>query len=202
MKLSSLALSALLSFAAAPVLACSPASISGANQAVTPGKGFNQDLLDAAILSHVNFERCKKGLVALSSSDGLIKNAGGHSKWMAKTQKLTHGNASSFKSRLRGSGIQMTMGAENIATVYFYQIAGREFFPGAGKCEFRDGRKNIIPVHSYGSMAARLVASWMRSPGHRKNILDPRIKVTGSAAAYTADVPYCGKFFVTQEFVG
>jgi uncharacterized protein YkwD len=45
--------------------------------------------------------------------------------------------------------------------------------------------------------AGRVVSAWMRSPGHRKNILDPAPRESGIGLAVSSE----GKYFFTQVFI-
>ena len=197
---------ALILGAGTSAMACSQSPLQGLDAQVKPGAGFDQRLLDTAIRARVNLERCKVGLGPLAPADGVRQVAFVHSEWMAQTGQLSHdggpaGQASVF-ARLSGTGVPMSSGAENIATAHVYRVDGIEFQTGKGKCDLRDASGRVITMHSYGSLAAEVVANWMASPGHRQNILDPQVRFTGAAAAFADEAPVCGIFYVTQDFVG
>lgn len=198
---------AALSLGAATVaLGCTQPPLQGLNTQAKPGAGFDQRLLDTAIRDQVNFERCKAGLSPLSPADGVRQVALAHSEWMAQTGQLTHNDGptgqASVAARLSNTGIAMWSGAENIATVHVYQVDGIEFRTGKGKCDLRDASGRVIGMQSYASLAAEVVGNWMTSPGHRRNILDPSLRYVGAAAAFAEEEPVCGKYYVTQDFVG
>ena len=57
------------------------------------------------------------------------------------------------------------------------------------------GGENVLQAWSDYS-DARIVQLWMDSPGHRKNLLDPRAKSVGIGMAIGAD----GKLYAVQNF--
>jgi uncharacterized protein YkwD len=42
----------------------------------------------------------------------------------------------------------------------------------------------------------------MNSPGHRKNILDRNVTRISTAVAFDPKAQYCGRFWLTQNFIG
>jgi len=51
-------------------------------------------------------------------------------------------------------------------------------------------------------LANHIVNMWMASPGHRKNILARKSKLTGASLAFDGKSPNCGRYFITQNFAG
>lgn len=47
--------------------------------------------------------------------------------------------------------------------------------------------------------AARVVDMWMRSAAHRRNLLDPALRLTGVGVAVT---PHCGRVLITADYAG
>lgn len=198
-----------LVFASASVAdACSRNVSSQAAQTVVPSKGINQALLASAIRTEVNFHRCRAGLGAVGAAGGeLRKEATRHSGWMAKFQQLTHrstvAGAATLKQRIQNAGIRIRAGSENIGMVHRYQIDNRRFkIVDSGSCKFAANDGTRLGAHSYASLARHVVNLWMNSPGHRKNILDPKVTRMTSGAAFDPKAQYCGRFWVTQNFVG
>ncbi len=188
--------------------ACSRASVAGAEAMVQPGSGINVALVDAAILSELNYQRCKAGRGALSANAGLRDVAATHAKWMARTATVSHKSGvagqSTLKARMSSSGVKFHAGSENIGMVHRYKIDGGAMFRirDAGSCSFATSAGQPIGAHSYGSLARQMVDLWMASSGHRKNILDPKVSMVGSAAAFNANAPHCGQFYLSQNFAG
>lgn len=175
---------------------------------MVPAKGINQSLLDEAIRVEVNYHRCRAGLPALGrAGPALVKQAEKHSRWMAKTQQLTHrstvAGSATLKQRLKKAGLRFKTGAENIGMVHRYQIDNKRFkIVNSGACQFTTYQGQPLPAHSYASLARHVVNLWMNSPGHRKNILNRQVTKMSSAVAFDPNAQYCGRFWLTQKFVG
>jgi uncharacterized protein YkwD len=185
--------------------ACSRAAVAGADAAV--GGTLNVALLDKAILAELNLQRCKAGLSALRASADLRHVAEVHARWMARTNKVSHQSTvagqSTLKARLSSSGLKVKAGSENLAMVHRYAIDGMSFrIRDASNCSFATAAGKTIPMHSYASLAQHAVALWMASSGHRRNILDRKVTMVGSAAALNAGAPNCGQIFLSQNFAG
>lgn len=191
--------------AAGSAQACSKASVAGIDAPV--GAKVDVALLDRAILAELNVQRCKAGLSALKGSPDLRHVAEVHSRWMAKTSRVSHQSTvagqSTLKARLSSSGLRVKAGSENIAMVHRYAIDGMKFrIRDAASCSFATAAGEPIPAHSYASLARHAVKLWMASSGHRKNILDRRVTMVGSAAALNAKAANCGQIFLSQNFAG
>lgn len=188
--------------------ACSRAVSKKAAQTIVPTGRINQDLLDSAIRAEVNFHRCRAGLPKVGDAgNGLAKQAKRHSRWMARNQQLTHRStvpgAATLKQRVKAAGVKFRTGSENIGMVHRYQIDNRRFkIVNSGQCKFATYQGQPLPAHSYASLARHAVTLWMNSPGHRKNILDRRVKRVSTAVAFDPNAQYCGRFWLTQNFIG
>lgn len=188
--------------------ACSRSVSAKAARTVVPSTRVNQSLLDDAIRAEVNFHRCRAGLRSLADAGGgLATQAKKHSTWMARTQQLTHrstvAGSASLKQRLKRSGIRFRTGAENIGMVHRYQIDNQRFkIVNSSACQFTKYDGTPLPAHSYASLARHAVNLWMNSPGHRKNILNSKVTKMSSAVAFDPNAQYCGRFWLTQNFVG
>jgi len=188
--------------------ACSRSVSAKAAKTVVPQTRINQSLLDDAIRAEVNFHRCRAGLPRLSeASRSLSSVAEKHSKWMARTQQLTHkstvAGASTLQQRVKSAGVRFRTGSENIGMVHRYQIDNRRFkIVDSNTCQFRTNDGQPLPAHSYASLARHVVSLWMNSPAHRKNILDNRVRKMTTAVAFDPNAQYCGQFWLTQNFIG
>lgn len=189
--------------------ACTRKTPGKAASTIVPQNKINQNMLDSAVRAEVNFHRCRAGLPSVSNAGGgLAKQAKGHSNWMAKSQQLTHRSTvagrASLQQRIKQSGIKkVRKGSENIGVVHRYQIDGRRFkIANSGACQFSTYEGQALGAHSYASLARHIVALWMDSPGHRKNILDRKVSKVSTAVAFDPNAQYCGKFWLTQNFVG
>ncbi|MCV6591708.1 MAG: CAP domain-containing protein [Silicimonas sp.] len=188
--------------------ACTRTVSKKAAQTIVPAGRINQSLLDSAIRNEVNYHRCRAGLQKVSSAgNGLVKQAAKHSTWMARSQQLTHRSTvpglATLKQRVKKAGVKFRTGSENIGMVHRYQIDNRRFkILNASSCQFATYEGQALPAHSYASLARHAVNLWMQSPGHRKNILDRRVTRMSAAVAFDPKAQYCGRYWLTQNFVG
>ena len=188
--------------------ACSRAVSKKAAQTIVPTGRINQGLLDAAIRAEVNYHRCRAGLPKVAAAGtGLATQAKKHSQWMARSQQLTHRStvpgASTLKQRVKKAGVKFRTGSENIGMVHRYQIDNRRFkILSSSQCQFATYEGKKLPAHSYASLARHVVNLWMNSPGHRKNILDRRVSKVSTAVAFDPKAQYCGRYWLTQNFIG
>ncbi|WP_371170850.1 CAP domain-containing protein [Aliiroseovarius sp. 2305UL8-7] len=193
-------------FASSADAACAVKRVQGVEKSI-PNKGLNQALLEKAVVSRVNAERCKRGLNPLKPISGLRKQAAKHSTWMARSQKLSHKASGSFRrslsDRLKASGVRFRTGAENIGMVHLYGIDGRRFMiRSSEQCHFTAKNGGRIGRHSYDSLAKLVVRKWMESPGHRKNILGKKLRYSGVGAGVQPRSKHCGSVFLTHIFAG
>jgi uncharacterized protein YkwD len=188
--------------------ACSldmPAAAS--SRAVNDGP-LDAALLDSAVRAEVNYARCRSGLRALQNGgDALTRAAEAHSRWMVSARTLSHrsnvSGRSTLSERIRAAGYQIRTGSENIGYVSRYQIDGAPFrIVDSGSCRFASNAGQPLPTHSYATVARQIVAEWMRSAGHRRNILDSRVTRVATGAVVDRNGPYCGRVWFTQKFVG
>ncbi len=187
--------------------ACSRKPVSGGAQLIDASRKINQRLLDRAILSEVNYERCRAGLSPVRSEPRLIKAAAGHSAWMAKARRVSHKSTVSgrqtVRARIKRTGIKIRTGAENIGMVHRFKVDNVNFLiRNASSCQFATHGGQPIPQHSYASLARTIVKFWMNSHGHRANILNRQVRMMGTAAALDKSAEYCGTYYITQDFAG
>ena len=187
--------------------ACSRASVRGADAAIRPEARIDQALVDAAIRSELNYQRCRAGLPRLSEANGLRKVAGQHAKWMAQARTLSHRSGTPGQgttlARIKASGVRFRAGSENIGQIARFQIDGKHFrIASSTACGFLGGNGRAIPPHSYASLAQTIVAYWMASADHRRNILDPSITKVGIGVAFQKSPSGGLQLYVTQLFIG
>ncbi|TMV76719.1 CAP domain-containing protein [Thioclava sp. BHET1] len=202
-----LALLVLLIGAGSADAACRPVEVPGAGAALPAlGGQLNQPLLDRAVRAWVNAERCRAGLAPLASAAHLRKVAEIHSRWMAATGRFSQAGGppgqGALMARARSTGIEFQVAAENIALYHLYPLEGPAFRLGSGHCDFLTRAGQKIARRSYGQLARDAMAGWMASPGHRANILNPELRLIGTAAAIGPGDGYCGQVYLTQEFAG
>jgi len=188
--------------------ACTRSVSKTAAQTIVPASRIDQNLLSDAVRAEVNYHRCRAGLSAVrNAGTPLAKEARNHSRWMAKSQQLTHRSTvpgrASLKQRIKASGLSFRTGSENIGMVHRYRIDNRRFrILSSSQCKFATHQGQPLPAHSYASLARHIVDLWMNSPGHRRNILDRQAKKVSTAVAFDPNARYCGRFWLTQNFIG
>lgn len=174
-----------------------------------PANGIDQLLLDRAVLHRTNIERCNAGLSPLQPDGGLLHAAYGHSVDMVRHRFFGHTSPVPGKAemtdRLALSNVRFRTAAENLATAKRLDIASGQpvYRLGREPCAYGltpTGRR--VPVRTYESLAQNLVTRWMRSPGHRRNILNPRYSRHGSAGVINPDNRICQGVNATQLFAG
>jgi uncharacterized protein YkwD len=117
----------------------------------------NVELVRAATLCLVNRERARHGEAPLRWNDHLIRSAQSHTHSMAFGDYFAHSGPGGQTplSRMRRTGYISRRGAS-------YEVG-----------------ENIAWGSLWLGTPKAIVAGWMRSPGHRANILDRRFRDTG-----------------------
>lgn len=150
--------------------------------------------LEKLVHALINKERQKQGLTQLEWNDALADIGRNHSQDMARRNYFDHYSPEGhdFSYRYRQGGYQCAvrsnrtihMGAENIALNNLYDsvttINGDAFYDW----------------NSQEKIAEITVRGWMKSPGHRKNILTPHWRHEGIGVSIAPD----DRIFITQNF--
>ncbi len=193
------------SLISAPATACTLAKVGGSDAQINPNR-IDSKLMSQSILAHTNLARCKKRRKPLEYSRNLTKAADGHAEWMGKTRTLSHTSTKSgqqkLQHRLKRARAPYRAAAENIAST------NRMAFPrGASfgikdraSCQFTDKSGNLIPAHTYDSLARQLVADWTASSGHNKNMMNKAYGKMGGSVAFDPKGKNCGTYFGIQVF--
>lgn len=156
---------------------------------------INVSALEKQIHTLINKERRKQGLSFLEWDDSLASIARKHSKDMAQRNYFAHdspeGRDFSFRYQQGGYacnvrvGRTIYQGAENLAQNNLYDSITTV-----------NGKPTHIDWNSQEKLAETTVQGWMKSPGHRKNILTPHFKSEGIGIVIAPD----DKVYVTQNF--
>ena len=120
----------------------------------------------AATLCLINAERRERGLPPLRADRRLSRAATRHSQRMVRLRFFDH---------VGPRGLTMAQRVE-----------------AAGYTGWRRLGENIAWGSGSRSAPARIVADWMRSPGHRRTILDARLREIGIGVARGAPQPVGG----------
>lgn len=157
-------------------------------QEITP-QNFDPERLSAAIYFATNEIRAKKRLGILPYNPKLAKAARMHSDQMAKKGFFSHTNRKNKKlrepdDRAKASGIKNPKLAENIIEGFLIRYTSGEKVVAAGEGKFkRQGSTKYIPPHTYLSLTGTLLKNWMKSPGHKANILSKNAVELGCGSA-------------------
>ncbi len=187
---------------------CARAPLPRAASQIVPTARFDQHLFSQAILVEVNYYRCRAGLAPVRLAGGLIEVASRHADWMARTRRLSHTSTLSglatVRARVLASGLPVRRGSENIGYLPRFQFDGnrRIRVRDRAHCVFTTTRGRRIEPHTYASLAADIVDKWMRSAGHRRNLLDAHVNAVGAALGYDNRGTTCGQFYMAQNFAG
>jgi uncharacterized protein YkwD len=172
--LSVLALLAVASPSAARQGGATPRPVAGPPSAAAP-RGSSEDpaTLERVVLEAINAERRSSGLPPLVASPELTELARGYSRDMARRNFFGHRDPDgrAISERVEGIGVRWARVGENIA-------------------------RN----RGYGDPAAMAVQEWMKSKGHRENILGDRYRETGVGIWVAPDhTVYFTQIFLTRN---
>lgn len=174
---------------------------------------LNFDSLDyqrihAAIFFVTNEVRAKKKLSFLAFSPQLEESAMMHSRDMYENKFFSHVNPHSRKKKNPNDraglvGISNPYLAENIAENFGlqYEPGVNVYVRGNGKFSY-EPEGEIIQPHTYLTFAETLMDSWMKSKGHRKNILSDKALQLGCGVYFYYDKNFNNmpSFKATQNF--
>jgi uncharacterized protein YkwD len=175
-------------------------------------ESIDYPLLRSAIFFYTNEERKKAGLPPLIHHTAIENAAQGHADDMVKYGFYSHTskirNKRTVSDRLRLAGVNAGYMGENICSTYGLQYqTGRKVNPPYPKGQFTyafTSRREVIPPHTYSSLAKSVVKLWMDSPAHRTNILNPKFISMGCGVRVYPErsfynMPY---FMAVQNFSG
>lgn len=122
---------------------------------------MNLRVVEKAIVHYTNKERRRRNLRKVRRSSSLVKAARGHAEWCAGRNRMTHtGTRGTLPwQRARQAGYPSQGVSENM-----WQQHGRNNTTYKSRFRWRGDWQ-------FGKAA---VITWMNSPGHRSNLLDPR----------------------------
>ena len=103
-------------------------------------------------------------------------------------------------ARVTQVGFRYQTVAENIIEArYMAYENGRQFHVlDPVRCDFAYVNGEKILPQTYASVARQMVRRWMKSPGHRANILNAGVREHGFALAPNKDRSLCGGIYATQ----
>jgi uncharacterized protein YkwD len=159
-----------------------------------PQPTINSSSLEQRIHLLINNERRKQGLTQLEWDDRLAGIGRKHSRDMAKRNYFDHyspeGHDFSYRYQQEGYscairiGHTIHTGAENIALNHLYDSVTTV------------NNEAFYDWNSQEKIAETTVQGWMKSPGHRKNILTPHWRHEGIGISISPD----DRVYITQNF--
>lgn len=171
---------------------------------------YNPGWMESAVLIATNQARAAHRLQPVTLHAALQRSAEQTSREQARNGTLSHISRDPerqfLEDRLKQEGIPLvnvTL-AENLGVDYILKIANRPFYmdsTGRSPYPVDAGTRKPVPPYTYRQFARTMVSHWMASPGHRKNLLNPRFKWMGVGAVLGS---YRGfeSIYVTQHFLG
>jgi len=153
-------------------------------------KPVNTGDIEKAILYYTNKERKNHGVSALNWDDGLAVVARDHSQDMAENNFFAHDN-------LRGEDPTARAKCHGYPT--HKELGGGWYSDGIAENIGKMPTGNVVGIGHVARDADEIarvqVTSWMQSPGHMRNILDPDYSRLGVGVAYD------GVYYIsTQNF--
>jgi len=168
------------------------ASAHAAQPAVSGDAAYIQNL-NRQMHEFVNVEREKRGLKPLQRNRPLLLIALAHSRDMAKRNYLSHvtpeGLDPTARAKKAGFNVEKKMDKSTTRVG-----VGENLFQGRKAVKENGVTKGYLEKHSV--YAKEIVDGWMKSPSHRKNILDK----TYTTADYGTVISKDGTVTVTQLF--
>lgn len=151
--------------------------------------------LEALVHNLINSERAKQGLHTLRFDRDIAAIARNHSVDMARMGYFSHTNPQGQDSTDRGANAGYDC-IKDYGSYYTHGLA-ENIYQGwlASSITYINGS----PIHDWNNqeeIAAIAVEGWMKSSGHRENILDASYDRTGIGVAIAKD----GKVYLTQNF--
>ncbi len=174
---------------------------------------FRAEVAARALFEESNRQRVAAGLPALAPLAAAQTAAQWQAQYMAQTGTVGHVNTidrsrRSVDDRARAAGIAFRFLAENVAMNFATDYEPRRPIysrPGPKGEVIRSYVPNGPPMayHTYAGLARVVVAQWMNSSGHRKNLLSRDAQYLGCAAAPgLRDVSHgLGNIYCAQVFI-
>lgn len=174
-----------------------PTSPTSSPYTIEPEKAtakINITTFDFTLLTHlvhggINEVRKRKGATALAIDPILTQAAVDQNNYQMRTNQLSHYQDNPLKRTVRervdGFGGQFRMVGENVQ------------FKGFPVRTWSTGNEREIITPSYVDAAADLIKNWVSSPGHYKNLINPKYRFVGTAVGWNPDN---SAVFSTQVF--
>jgi uncharacterized protein YkwD len=165
-------------------------------------------LLEAAIFHQTNLARVALKLPVLKHSWAMQWMARQHSTEMAALQYFEHTSPvpenRTMGDRLKKVGLVNVTAAENIAVLPAKEMGSGSYIirdnPDGSEVMIDQATGAKIDYCTYEGLAKAVVAQWMNSPTHRKNIVDKRYQYLGIGVGRGLYDKGQDSFYMTQNF--
>jgi uncharacterized protein YkwD len=159
-----------------------------------PQPRISVERLEKSIHGLINRERAAKGLKPLAWDAKLAAIARGHSADMAKRGYFAHASpeGADFEARYARARYKCFIPVGNVVHGGAENIARDDLWAKITTA----GERKYYDWHSEEDLARRTVDGWMKSPGHRANILTPHWLHEGLGVTVARDL----KVYVTEDF--
>ncbi len=147
-------------------------SVASAIAAAAPSAETPSENIEHGLIAAANDFRAGSGLGRLSENPALTSEANAFAAYMARTDRFSHtADGRDSGERARAAGYDYCDLAENIA---------------------------VEEGYSPERLAEQFMAGWEASPGHRRNLLNPRVTETGVGVARAPGAN--SRYFAVQVF--
>ncbi|NEU56159.1 CAP domain-containing protein [Halorussus sp. MSC15.2] len=178
------------------VIAANQSGSDAATRQANETTQFSRERVRRLVHRFVNRERAQRGLDPLALNETLSRIERYHSRDMAESDYFAHvspGNETltdrydrfGFECRVSVGENRYATGAENIAYTYYEESV--------------DVGNRTVTYSTPKQLARGIVAQWMNSSSHRKNLLRPYWRREGIGIA-TEETPTGTRVYVTQNF--
>ena len=139
------------------------------------------------IVKYANFSRRKRGISPLRANWGLTRIARNHSWRMARARRIWHGEG----VHQAGSSLSYKSFWDFIKSIFYGGYSGEN----VGLMYRGRVRGFKKPIDTTRDIAQAQHISWMRSPGHRANILNSNFSLIGVGVVRNKNGYYCTQLF-------
>ena len=143
--------------------------------------------IERCIVKYANSARKKRGIIPFRTNWGLTRIARSHSWRMSRARRIWHGEG----AHQAGSSLSLNSFWDIIKSLFYNGCSGENvglMYHGR-VIGFRH------PIRTSKDVAFAQHLSWMRSPGHRKNMLNPSFSLIGVGVAKNRNGYYCTQLF-------
>ncbi|MBI2514387.1 MAG: CAP domain-containing protein [Opitutae bacterium] len=167
---------------------------------------LDERLLARAIFEETNRVRAQLGLKAFGAEPKLDTAAETQAQIGSVFRPPGHTNPfpliATPLDRVKFAGLNPEFVAENIAQISIYDVpSGGSIYYLKNDRTLRDARNGEpVRTHTYASFARAIVEAWMNSPGHRENIVNPKLRFLGCAAKMSQSQDGIPMVFAVQAF--